>query len=190
MEWPKTICQNADKKKSCKREQKNIEQLMQRTMATVALTHMHCGSSKLPLKGFQSLHATSSEWRIIFPNKNGMQPSGTRSMHSSCSMYAHSMRWQSITGRSIRSFIITSRVQLHSFLERQSARVRGGDEPQRHRERQRGAQRNDQGMKLWRVIYPGLDDVHVQNITKQCCRKRASRTGWIGTCRRGWGTAR
>jgi hypothetical protein len=82
---------NADNKMLQTRA-KHIEQMMQRTMATVALTHMHCGSSKLPLKGFQSLRASSSALRFIFPSKNGMQPSGTRCVHSSCSMYTHSMR--------------------------------------------------------------------------------------------------
>jgi len=90
--------------------------------------------------------------RFTFPSENGTHAALCNPlMHSSCSIYASSMRWHCTTGRSVRSVVIASRILLHSCLQRQRARVRGGDEPQRHRERQRGAKRDNQGLKLWRV---------------------------------------
>ena len=57
--------------------------------------------------------------------------------------------------------------QPHVCVERKRARVRGGDEHKRQCKRQRGAQRNDHRLKLWRVNQPGFHHVHVQMVTKK-----------------------
>ncbi len=85
-------------------------------------------------------------------------------MHSPRSIYARSHA----QATHIRQFISWScHGQPHIGLQRQRARVRSGDEPQRQRERHRGAQRNKQGLELWRVSQPGPHDVPVQTITKK-----------------------
>jgi hypothetical protein len=123
------------------------------------ITHLRAllssGGSELSFTGFQSWHIPSLALRFVYPIKKSacspLEPPHAFQFSSSCSIYTCSIRWQRTTSCSVRSVVITSRVLLYSCLQRQRARVRGGDEPQRHRKRQRGAKRNHQGLKLWRV---------------------------------------
>jgi len=103
----------------------------------------------------------------------------------SCSLLrpAHALASQHLRTLDVQAMLIppfnswTCHGQPYICLERQRARVRSGDEPQRQRERHRGAQRNNQGLELWRINQPGPHNVPVQSVTQKTITKGS--TYWI-----------